>query len=664
MSGGYTNSIFASNRAEEIGRDVWREFVILPSYGALGIGHTQKPRVVIGGRGCGKTMLLRYLSHESAFSIHRSDYPSDALRHIGLYWKADTHFASMLNSRGKEADIWKSSFDHLTALVLGIEVLRSVTSIAQSKLQLFKPDRLSSLTFDRLKSFVGEHNTTYNLLIEHLEDRLGEFESWANDVRSLPQPTFLPGSKFIERIIVCLQHQLPELKESIFHVYIDEYENLSLYQQTKINTWLKHSEPPLIFNLAMKRNGFKTRDTEGPEALLDIHDYRTIDLEEFGNHNNFAVFAAEILLSKLLLAGRSVSDIDDMILETLRDPNSITGKERRTAYQTTVLRAAESLFPSKTQSELAKEVIEDTYLLERLQARIGRALEKRGESASESSGWIMINAPEASVIVPALIWRRGLPLTQLGEELKQLVSGLDNRFTGLTNWIHNNFVGCYLQLYDGLVRPCPFYSGFHTFCHMARGNLRHLLELCHQALTRSANEESVPAQLQAEAARQVAADFLSEVRSFGPQGNNLHAFLLRLGSVFSLSQQSLNQSEPEKTHFSIKGGVSSLSDGRKSFLSEAVKWSVIFEEKGTKKKAINEPDDIEYIMNPIYASYFHISYRKRRKLEMERTDMEVLIDGSYESVRMLLEHYQKRWMVDLKDAPLPLFAHFDEDEQL
>ena len=53
---------FVKNRAEELGYDVWKHFAVPPFYDRLDLADAKKPRI-IGGRGCGKTMLLRYLSH-------------------------------------------------------------------------------------------------------------------------------------------------------------------------------------------------------------------------------------------------------------------------------------------------------------------------------------------------------------------------------------------------------------------------------------------------------------------------------------------------------------------------------------------------------------------------------------------------------------------------
>src|SRR5438132_2804154 len=89
-------AVFAKNRTEELGYDVWEQFVIPPFYDQLDLEAAKKPRVIVGGRGCGKTMLLRYLSHQTAFSPKRPAIPKSALGHIGLYWRADTQFSRVM----------------------------------------------------------------------------------------------------------------------------------------------------------------------------------------------------------------------------------------------------------------------------------------------------------------------------------------------------------------------------------------------------------------------------------------------------------------------------------------------------------------------------------------------------------------------------------------
>ena len=653
--------VFSTNRAEELGFDVWDSFVLPPFFDSLSVGESRKPKVIVGGRGCGKTMLLRYLSHESTFSKKRIAIPNDAISHIGLYWRADTQFARSMECRGVDGDTWAAAFRHLIGIVVAIEVVRSIESIQGGFPENASAFDSASIDLSSLKSYAIDFPTQFSDIRAYLERALIKFEIWVNDVRGTEQPTFIPGNGFLRRLVHLLREQVPGLNDSVFYVYIDEYENLAVYQQRIINTWLKHSEPPLIFNLAMKRNGFKTRATEGDESLNDIHDFREIDLEAFDLESEYPTFAAEILLHRLSRVGIETPEIDPELLKS----TSNLATRRSSSYREQVQSRAKEIFPSKTNRELAASVFSDQTLKRRLHESVAAALATRKFTDRVADDFISAEFPEASIVIPALLYRDALPVIDVMREFEKLTGGLSNRFTGKTNWIHNNFVGCYLLLFDGLVRACPFYSGFLTFCYMSRGNLRHFLELCHKSLSSADSNTGdtigvVRIELQAEAARRVAADLLTEIRSFGPRGNSLHTFVLRLGSLLSLSQQRLSQSEPERSHFCVLGGRGEFGEKEHAFISEAVKWSVLFEERGTKKKSDTDPEGIEYILNPIYAPYFHISYRKKRRLELSSEDAIALISGSYDDVRQLLKDYQAKWSVDLTVSSLPLFAHLEK----
>ena len=653
-----TQDILAVNRAEELGYDVWREFVVPPYFEKLSIGSSKKPTVMIGGRGCGKTMLLRYLSHESTFSKNRDNILDNDAEHIGLYWRADTQFASLMQRREIDDDIWQGAFRHLAAIVLSAELLRSMDSLASSKSNLVDRIKLRSLDFSRLGSFDRTIPVEYEPLRDFLEDRVSEFETWVNDVQAVPKPQFLPGDKFVQRLIGLLISQLEPLQDATFFVYIDEYENLAEYQQRIINTWLKHSEPPLIFNLAMKRNGFKTRNTDGEEYLSNIHDYRIVDLEDFDLKSIYPTFAAEILLLRLANS-RPTWKTGELNTVFLRNP--IYLKERnQPAYRENVQTQVKEIFPTDSHSDLAKSVFSDEVLLKRLTTRIGRALQRHGNLQFKASEFCLEEYPEASIVCPALLSREKLTPKSVKKELGALSSGSVNRFSGSADWINNNFVACYIQLFEGLPRACPIYSGFNAYCYLSKGNLRHFLELSHQAIGLISNQSTIPVTKQAEAAEHASKSLLSEVRSFGAMGTRLYSFVLRLGSLFALAQQRPSQSEPEINHFSIVGD---LITPQQEFLSEAVKWSVLFEEPITKKKnPETDQEGNQYFLNPIYAPYFQISYRRKRRLEFTSVDFSTLAEGSYSDVRDLLKRYQSKWSISSIEGNLPLFSHLLDDE--
>lgn len=656
-------SIFAKNRTEELGYDVWENFVVPPFYDMLDLHEAKKARVILGGRGYGKTMLLRYLSHESRFSPKRHDIEDDEIKNVGLYWRVDTQWVTVMNERGYQSGIWDSAFKHLLALDLSKKILESLKSITNSNLKILKYEDICNLRFDNILSYDDTLSSSYETLLNELENKNAEFEMWINNAESKTCriPRFLPGTNFLKTIINCIKNQIPLLSQTTYLVYIDEFENLLEYQQKIINTYIKHSESPLIFNVATKPYGFKTRQTIGEESIVDIADYRTHDLDKYLHTEDFPLFAAEVLFLNLALAKYQPVPID---LKTLRDPNLLTKRKEKT-YRDKILQQIRTIFPSLNNEQLAELVFKEPTLKKALETKIRKGLQVRDAEISEDK-LIRPQYPEASIVSSALIYRNNLKIEEISSEFEKLVNNEENKFSGSTNWIHNNFVGCLLSLFKSDYQICPFYAGFDTFCYLSRGNMRHFLELCHKSINLALRENDsqdiiAKPDLQATAARQTSAKFLGEIPVFGKYGNRLHAFVLRIGSVFALAHEQPSQSEPERTHFAITQGTINLSEEEETFLHAAQMWSVIFVEEETKKKDPVRQIGFEYILNPIYSPYFNISYRKKRKLEMSTNDLKVLISGTYDEVKRLLTKYTKKWKIELNETNQTLFSHLREE---
>ncbi|MBL0745965.1 ORC-CDC6 family AAA ATPase [Chryseolinea lacunae] len=654
----YKDGPLAKNRAEELGYDLWEKFVIPPFFDQLDLIKAKKPRVIIGGRGCGKTMLLRYLSHQTMFSQSRKELSAEDFLHVGLYWRVDTQFVSMMSKRNKEEEEWRPAFEHMTSLLIGLEILKSLETISSSSFDSINYDKIRLINFSQLKNFDSELPADFDTLKNVLLNKLWQFESWLNNINRLESPIFL-SKRFLEALIKIITEQVAVLKNSVFSVYLDEYENLLPYQQRIINTWLKHSEAPLVFNLAMKRNAFKERRTIGNEALSDIHDYRLFDLEIFyEEEQSFDVFAAEILIIRLLEYGLKNSPV---LASDLRDVSKLQSR-KTDAYKKTVLSFANRVFPSVPPKQVAAEMINDKVLSDRVIKQIESALQKKN-SLSIFDQFVKDTPPEALVVLPALLNREKARPEDILVQLNKLKAGEDNKFSGDTGWIHNNLFGCILYMYEPLNRICPLYSGFKTFCKMSHGNIRHLIELCHKSISRADislddffSGQSITIREQADAALQASTAFLGEIKTFGKHGNQLHAFVMRIGTIFHQAHKRPAQSEPEQNHFSISKGSKQLTDEQENFLEEATKWSVLFETKSTKQKSDLHLEDSEYVLNPIYAPYFHISYRKKRKLDFRTDEFATLTQGSLQEFESLLKRYIKEWNVDVKESPMTLFS--------
>jgi hypothetical protein len=659
-----TNSL-SQNRAEEFGFDLSKDFVLPPIYEKIDFQKTAKPKIFIGGRGSGKTMFLRYLSHQTTFSNSKSKITQDDIDNIGLYWKVDTHIVHLLQKRGLEEDVWQAAFEHLITILLLLELIKSIESIANSSFDKFKLSELKNINIESLSSLGIDFSGDLIELKDKLKILFNEFQLWLRNVRKGVEPKFIPKTA-LDYLVDKLKNKIPCIKESNFNIYIDEYENLIDYQQKIINTWLKHSEIPVVFHLAMKRNAFRTRETTGAERLSDVHDYRIHDLEEnFSNKKEFMVFAAEIILFRL----HNQSNLQGLEFDSkiLIDHKRISDRKTE-PYQKSTLNIIDKIFPSITHKELANGVLDDKSLVKKVIEKLNLALLKK-ESKVEPNLFFYYDDMRITLVCISLLHRPSITIDSLLSEINKLKEGKSNKFFNSTDWVKNNFVGSYLLFYSSLNRVCPLYTGFRTFCEMSNGNIRHLTELCYKTFLRTSdkNTKSMVVDIgnidiihEAQAAKQSSTTFLKEIKTFGRHGNQLHTFVLRLGTLFALAHKNPKQSEPEQNHFSIVSGGQETKVEAINLLNEAVKWSVIFEHKSTKKKSTENADFTEYVLNPIYAPYFHISYRKKRKLEINNNSLSILLNGSLDDYENLLKVYKSKWDIDSNDennSNLNLFSN-------
>lgn len=637
---------FAKNRAEELGLDLWGRFVVPLFFHKLALDDVRKPLLFEGGRGCGKTTLLRYLSHRTQLSGRRKITHGNLPQQIGLYLRADTQYLRTYWGDWQDEPQWQKVFEHSLCLMILAEMLSALQMLA------IDPDRaalfngIQDLDLKSLRDFDPEAPPTVAEAITFIESRQNQLAMWLNNPEVIDKPLFLPLKLLLLSLIRSVRKQIPSISSVDFFVFIDEYENLLPYQMRQINTFLKHSEPPLIFHVAAKRNGMSNRSTIGNEQLQEPDDFRKIDIEEY-LAPDFDLFAAELFCFRLLRKGVSLGS-SPVTEELLCDEQAVGKRLSDSDYRRSVKDFVASVLPSMSNEEIASYILADTALRNRLLKTIEKALATRDRSIA-AERFISTEGAQASLCVPALL-HQGKRADVVLKELQAYASGQPSQFTR-GEWIHHYFLGSLLSLYLPLQRPCIAYAGFTSFLRMSRCNVRHFLELCHLSMqTLGEGEMSsvgcVDPEQQAEAARMASALFVKETQGSGDFGNRLYLIVNTLGQIYRLSQHRPAQSEPERTHFSITDGAPS--ERAEEILRECVKWSVLFVTKETKVKDSRFVAD-EYVLNPIYAPYFGISYNKGRRLELPRQVVEDILTGDRSSLDKWVKTYKDTWDITEDD---------------
>ncbi|HZG18625.1 MAG TPA: hypothetical protein VE092_01315 [Herbaspirillum sp.] len=626
------HTILAKTRAEEHDADVWGRFFIPPYFQQLNLRSATRSTYIIGKRGCGKTMLLKYMDYHTAFSRKRLKIPDDEISHVGIYWRVDTQFSNSLKSRGLTEDQWISIFDSYFALVTSIEILRATKLIADSTFARFSKDDYSSLKISCASDFHPDFPTSPIELEFFLEASRRRFTTWISNISSLEQPLLPPGRDFVSAIIQDLR-ATPGLEEIAFYVYVDEVENLVSYQRRVLNNYLKHSQRPLIVSFTSKELSPENRTT-GLETVNATHDFRLISLDDLQDSPQREVFFAEVFLANLELAEKN-SDAE--FLPSVLEPDNL--KIRQTQdYRDRTLNVIRTLFPSRTAKELAADALNHDRINKILWERVELALTRRRFSRSLAFEYAKFtDVPEALVVLPALLNRSSLNPESILKQLRLYSDDSSGSFQ--STWIHNNLIGALLELYRPYQPVCPIYSGFDTFCTMSGNNLRHFLILTYKALEvaelMEEDSQIFSIDIQARAAYEAAQKLIEEIKTFGEYGERLRMFVLRLGGVFRSLQAQPAMSEPEQNQFTINSGDRALNDIEMKFISEAKKYAILVEKLETKTKNKVGSDIVDYQLNPIYSPYFQISYRKKRKIEISVDQFQVLALGTEDAYQDL-----------------------------
>lgn len=641
---------FVNNRAELLDPDVTNEFIVPFFFDRLTLHRDRKSVRVIGGRGCGKTIFLRYFSHQSQLSKRRKDLTSSVFgQGVGLYWRTDTGFCDLMKPDWLGEQRAVRSFLHYIAAVVLEEFGCFVESLATRQVDGAAIDLRDRAIPEGLDILLGARIGTYRNLRSFAKARRFELSRWLQNPESEP-PHFLRLNDALAELVGDIACADPRLERLFVRVFVDEFENLKGFQQQLICDLVKHPNARYSFSIAMRRDSVEHLTTSGDEQIVETHDIRTIDLEkELKDSQDFKVMAAELLLMKFSKHDVHCPAFD---VERLRDPSRLN-ERRADAYRSAIIGAAGGLLPRRPAREIAASVRTDDALFKRWSEIATRGLRKhKRDDVTPDAIWRDLR-PSAS-LVAAFVLNRDSPGPQKVLSALETFEGKGDRSNPFTDWVDNNLYGAIFYLYDGLPRRAnPLYAGFDRYCMMAAPNLRFFIEFCHMALRGAAFDSNhvdgvglghVPEDVQALAAKDTSSLLLKDVPNLGLRGRELETVLKRLGRLFQAAHRRASLSEPEITHFSIDGAdKESLSNETRALLREALIWSVLYEEKDTKSKADASLAQHDYVPNPIFSAHFGISYRKRRKLYLKASEVNLIFTGDDTSFELLLKAYLSKW---------------------
>jgi hypothetical protein len=585
---------FSISRAEQLSDRIFSLFKKPSYFPAL---ETVKPCVLVGGRGTGKTTVLRCLSYQGRFELdgHTPD-KIDSWAYVGLYYRVNTNRVASFRGDELTASQWQRLFAHYINLVLCGQIL---DFLHWYNIQF--PDRLllsEAACQDIATVLCIPTAASTARLNESLRQGRREFESYLNNIdpNALP-PLSLQGQPIDE--LVARVREIPSLSNKIFFFLLDEFENFFDDQQVVVNTLIKHAEASYTFKVGVRELGWRSRSTLNPsEQLIHPADFQLIDIGQSLSGKTFEQFAREVC------------------------------NERGKAFGVDVT----TLLPSLTKEQEAMRL----GLADRVQELLDRTHDE--DAQTELKRMRPLEAYFAGFWADA----KRISLRSVLNDRRQFPSEWNTRF-------NNYSYSILFTIRHGKVGIRKFYAGWQTYVLLADGNIRYLLELVAQARAlqrREGKPEDLPIDpaVQTRAAELVGQNCLSELEGV-LRGAELTRLVLGLGRIFEVMAREPGAHTPDVNEFRFADEADLTPI--EGVLTAAIMHLALSRRVSSKRSNL-ELKAYDYSLHPIFAAFFAFSHAKKRKMLLSPDEILTLIKSPREAIAKVLERQNR----DVK-SPLP-----------
>lgn len=589
------DELFGNYRAEWLHEDIFK-FFATPSY--LNELTDRRPCVLIGGRGTGKTTVLKGLSYQGQYALNNQSLEEfDKVPYIGIYYRTNTNHVTVFSGKNISIEKWIPIFSHYINLIFTYEVLYFINwhkSLSPEDEQ-FSPNSCRHIASTLLLS---ETISSSDKLFNEIERALYTFQSSINNIADGNMPN-LSMSGVPIKLVTEESLKLKQFRNKSFYFLIDEYENLLDYQQIIVNSLLKHVPESYTFKIGVRENGWRVKTTlNEDEVLNDPADYVLFDIvRDFTDKENgtlFDKFAQDVCvlrLKNLYDDGMPFACMDEAL-------TSISIEE-------------EGLKWGVEEHDYCKKVVE-----------------------FEKEKGIDLN------IHPLYKFFLCFWAVCHNEDLEAIVKDFElNR----KNWNvrYDNYR--YSLLFKikrgrGSGEISKYYAGWNTFVKLSNGNIRYLMELVYKAYffylcSGGDISKPIPLNVQTKAAKHVGWKNLTELDGTTKKGVQLTRMVQSLGTVFGQLAKDGDNLAPEIVQFEIEGKVS---ERTAELLSAGVMYLALVRMPANKLSSKSDVRDYMYSLHPIFAPYFGYSFRKKRKMSISDEEFLKCIDNQAEGVSAIL----------------------------
>jgi hypothetical protein len=587
-------------------------------------------KYVLGGKGTGKTHLLRYFSYPAMRLRTADTCPVRMVAEHGflaVFLRATTLDPLRFEMDEAERRNWQLLFGvylELRLLETVVETMLDMRCSAREK-AFDDPGFVTALS-GQAKALadarIQDVDTLHSWLVQwrrHIDDSINNL-AFGNEI-DIRVP-FRIGALSLNAA-TALSKWCADLSGVTIIYMIDEVENFSEQQQEVINSLVRFGAGQATFRITGRLYAVKTLAIIGSgERNREGSEFQKVVLDELlAQWPGFGQFAHQFIAKRMGLGvgrsdpgpGHNFTQLPAGLLEEL---------DRLRFYE----RAIDSLGIERGKLSF-KDVYEETFL------RSAANPEERTErlrAVSELTTELPLIIQKLNLLLFAKKWKRSTSAARVTETaatiLNQSRSFVDEGQPTRKGYYANAYQQWAPDLFAQICRSSPPlsgapYAGFSMAVKIARGNPRNLLvffnrlyEICTFRQVRFGEGAALDIELQSEAAYQAARFFLESDSNYGAGVDEARTAVERLGALLRTARYALNIPEVSPLAFSYwEGGLTSAAAAT---IERALNYSFIFSLEPGRPDRNTERVNRKAMLNPLLAPKWGLPVSHRGDLAL------------------------------------------------
>lgn len=615
--------------------------------------HLRTSKYILGGKGTGKTHLLRYHSYQVA----RLRYPNESAigmvarqKYLGIFIRAANVDPGRFEPDPADIAKWQRLFGVYLELWLAERLLDALTDIkATSSKSEFNDHALLEVLTRSLHGAVGETFDSLTQFADWLQRERRNIDH-AVDNAAFSGVLDVRVSFSIGGLCAPLGRALrkwhPALSDVSLIFMIDEIENFSAFQQEVLNSLIRYSEGVITFRVSGRLYSVKTTATMAKgEENREGAEFKTTTLDDLlRSYQSYGKFAKAFVRRRLSVAnlGSGAERVG------LFDPTEhLEDVDPRAFYEN----AIDALGIEPAAQDLTR----------RLNGALSSAdlrLKLTAEDARGVSDLLILGLPvllqRLNVLLFCKKYRRAGTALVIAQGLRksaiELVAcqGKGARGTYATAYQHYS-KDLFAQLCRESKVSGPIYAGFETFVKMSSGNPRNLLIVLgrmHEMVAfREMNLEKgqkLTVRMQTEAAIEAARFLLESDTNYGGMAEKAREAVTKLAETLRTARFAL--SIPEVSPLAVSFAVEELSDNAKATLNSALNYSLLYEVPSGRPDRNSQKVLKKVQLNPLLSPKWGLSIGRRGDLSLGKELCVSIFDSGRKSeFDVLLKALDSRW---------------------